>query len=94
MGDVLMKRKSVSVFNIRSTIVFWNKPPDPMQFHHLFIILPLNTFRFISLSILCFFIFLCFTVFLLLFTIIFITFGSGFDKLISLVEKYGSSAPS
>ena len=45
MGDVLLRRKSVLVFNIRGTKMFWNKPPDPMQFHHLFIILPLNTFR-------------------------------------------------
>ena len=44
--------------------------------------------NFISLSM-CFSIFLCFTLFLLLFEIIFITFGCGFDKLISLVEKMG-----
>ena len=43
----------------------------------------------ISLSILCFSIFLCFTLCLLLFEIIFIIFGCGFDKLISLVEKMG-----
>ena len=49
--------------------------------------------NFISLSILCFFIFLCFTLFLLLFAIIFITFGCDFHKLISLVEKYGLVHP-
>ena len=42
--------------------------------------------NFISFSILCFLIFLRFTLFLLLFAIIFITFGCGFDNLISLVE--------
>ena len=41
----------------------------------------------ISLSILCIFKFLCFLLFLILFAIIFITFGCGFDKLISPVEK-------
>ena len=41
----------------------------------------------ISLSILCFSNFLCFTLFFVLFEIIFITFGCGFDKLIRLVEK-------
>ena len=43
--------------------------------------------NFILLSILCFSIVLCFTLFLLLFAIIFITFGCGFDKFIILVEK-------
>ena len=43
--------------------------------------------NFISLSILCFSNFLYLILFLLLFKIIFITFGCGFDKLISLVEK-------
>ena len=43
--------------------------------------------KFISLSILSFSNFVCFILFLLLFENIFITFGCGFDKFISLVEK-------
>ena len=46
--------------------------------------------NFISLSILCFSIFLCFILFLLLFEIIFITFRCNFDKFISLVQNIGS----
>ena len=43
----------------------------------------------ISLFILCFSNIVCFILFLLLFEIIFKTFGCGFDKFISLVEKIG-----
>ena len=51
----------------------------------------MSQINFISLSILFLFEFFMFQLFLLLFEIIFITFGCGFDKFISLVEKIGLS---